>query len=156
MAGAKNHKHMHFPTSFLNEQIWTQWQQYKLQIERNSMVPISLNKFKAFVRNWIGETSFFVDGIWSKTKKNSQFQVEEIQDRIAYLKYLQSILMEFDSVYTPTEDYLGQYCYEGLKPLIKVWLNEKRREKLAQDELIRKTIRAKSTTKIQKDWDLDQ
>ena len=42
-------------------------------------------------------------------KRDSQYQQKKVQDWASYLKYLQSILLEFDMRYTPTEDILCQY-----------------------------------------------
>lgn len=71
------------------------------------MVLITWDKFKAFLRKSPSETTSFVDGIWNKIKKDSEYQLKEVQDWAAYLEYLQSILMEFYPVFVPTEDHLG-------------------------------------------------
>ena len=45
-------------------------------------------KFKAFFRKNLGDPRAFVDDIWSKLERDSQYQLEEVQDWAAYLKYL--------------------------------------------------------------------
>ncbi len=83
------------------------------------MVSITWDKFKTFLRKSLSETTSFVDSIWNKIKKDSEYQLKEVQDWAAYLEYLQSILMEFYPVFAPTEDHLGWDFYEGLRPSIK-------------------------------------
>ena len=65
-----------------------------------------------------------MDNIWSKIKRDSQYQQEEVQDWATYLEHVQSILMEFDAKYAPSKDLLVWYFYEGLRPSIKLWINE--------------------------------
>ena len=69
---------------------------------------------------YLGEFTIFVDNIWSKIKRDSEYQLEEVQDWAVHLEYLQSILMEFDADFAPSEAFLGQYFYEGLRPSIKL------------------------------------
>ena len=54
-------------------------------------------EFKEFLRKNLGDSKAFVDSVWKKVKRDSQYQDESVQDWAAYLEYLQSILIEFDS-----------------------------------------------------------
>ncbi len=62
----------------------------------------------------------FVGHVWSKLRGDAQHQLEEVQDWVAYLEYLQSILLEFDTNNAPGEGQLGQTFYDSLRPLIKL------------------------------------
>ena len=64
--------------------------------------------------------------------------------------------MEFDADCTLSEALLGRYFYEGLRPSIKLWIDEKSRELLAWDNLVKKSSRAEAKTKIQNNWDHNQ
>ena len=76
-------------------------------------------EFKAFLQKNLGESKSFVNSIWKKLKKDSQYQLEEIYDWASHLKHLQSILIEFDPIAAPTEFTMVRYFEEGLKPSIK-------------------------------------
>ena len=76
-------------------------------------------EFKGFLRKNFGDSRAFVDSIWSKTKRDSQYQNEIVQDWAAYLEYLQSILSEFDADGAPKKDTMIRYFREGLKPSIR-------------------------------------
>ena len=45
-------------------------------------------KFKAFFWKNLGDSQAFIDGIWSKLKRDSQYQLKEVQDWTAHLEYL--------------------------------------------------------------------
>ena len=65
-------------------------------------------KFKDFLRKNFGNFKVFVNSIWKKVKRNTQYQDKSVQDWAAYLKYLQSILIEFDLGYAPKKDTIIQ------------------------------------------------
>ena len=44
-----------------------------------------------------------MDTIWSRVKRDSQYQQEEVQDWALHLEHLQSILNEFDAAGAPEE-----------------------------------------------------
>lgn len=54
------------------------------------------DEFKASLHKNIGDSYAFIVSIWSKFKKNSQYQRKDEQDWASDLKYLQSILQKFD------------------------------------------------------------
>ncbi len=56
--------------------------------------------------------------------------------------------MEFNANYSLLKVLLRWYSYEGLRPLIKLWIDEKGQEQLVWDDLIKKLIRAEAKTKI--------
>ena len=60
-------------------------------------------EFKDFLQTNLGDSKAFVDGIWSKIKRNSQYQNKSVQDWGAHLKFLQSILTEFDANWAPAK-----------------------------------------------------
>ena len=45
-------------------------------------------KFKDFLQKNLGDSKAFIDGIWSKIKRNSQYQNKSTQAWAACLKYL--------------------------------------------------------------------
>ena len=78
------------------------------------------DKFKAFFKKSFGELTAFLNNIWSKIKRDTQYQQEEVQDWASYLKHFQSILVQFDTKCAPKKDVLCHYFYKGLKPLIRL------------------------------------
>lgn len=67
---------------------------------------------------------------------------------MTHLDYLQSVLRKFDADCALLEALLGQYFYEGFRPLIKLWIDEKGREQFVEDDLVKKIIRAKVKAKL--------
>ena len=53
-------------------------------------------EFKDFLWKNLRNSKAFIDSIWKKVKRNSQYQNKSVQDWANHLKYLQSILIEFD------------------------------------------------------------
>ena len=68
------------------------------------------------------------DGIWSKLKRDSQYQLKEVQDWAAHLKYPQSILLEFDNAEAPGESYLIRFFRKSLRPSIKTQIEQRGQE----------------------------
>ena len=93
-----------FAVSFLRDRISFRWQQYKRKRDGNSSVPVTWDKFKAFLRRSLGDSQAFVDTYWGKIKRNSQYQLEEVLDWAAYLEHLQAVLREFDPAATPNKE----------------------------------------------------
>ena len=119
-ASAKGHKRVLFAALFLQKRINFRWQQHKTRTERDRANPLTWDEFKAFLRKSLGESTAFVNSIWSKIKRDSQYQQEEVQDWASHLEHLQSILLEFDTRCAPTEDVLCRYFYKGLRPSIRL------------------------------------
>lgn len=69
-----------------------------------------------------------MDNIWNKVKRDSQYTQEEVQDWASHLEHLQSILSEFDAGAALNESHLMRFFGDGLRPLIKVWMDQRGRE----------------------------
>ncbi len=69
--GATRPNQILFATIYLQEQTNFRWQQYNRKLEGKSLVLISWNKFKAFLRKALGNPQAFVDSYWVKIKHNS-------------------------------------------------------------------------------------
>ena len=74
--------------------------------ERDKVKPLTWDKFKAFFQKSLGKSTVFVNSIWSKIKKDFQYQQEKVQDWTFYLEHLQFILLKFDTRCALTEDIL--------------------------------------------------
>ncbi len=129
-AAAKGHKRVLFAASFLKSGILHRWQQHKTRTKRKWAVPLSWEEFKAFLKQSLGESDPFVGNVWSKMRSESQHQLEEVQDLAAHLEHLQSILLEFDADCSPLEGQHGRTFYDGLRPSIKLWMDEVSRQQL--------------------------
>lgn len=64
----------------------------------------------------------FVGNIWSKLREEAKYQSEKVQDFIAQIEYLQSILFSLDANNALRKNQLGRYRYDSLNPLIKIWI----------------------------------
>ena len=149
MTGAMGPKRVPFAASFLCNRVNFWWQQHKTLEEQNRVDPLTWDKFKAFLRQSLGESTAFVNGIWSRIKRDSQYQQEEVQDWASHLIHLQSVLREFDTRCAPTEEVLCRYFYEGLRPSIRLWIDEEGRELDGWSALVKKATRAEAKAKIQ-------
>lgn len=89
-------------------------------MQRNQLVSITKNKFKAFLKKYLRKSNMFIGYIWTKLKRNAQHQSEKIPDWAIHLKYFKSILLESDTNNTLQKGQLGQIFYNGLKLLIKL------------------------------------
>lgn len=69
-----------FAAIFLSDNINIHWAQYKKRHQAVSEIPISWSEFKAFLIKDLGESRSFVDGIWSKFRRDFQYQLEEVRD----------------------------------------------------------------------------
>ena len=67
-----------FAASFLCGSISLRWAQHKRCHE--SATPITWFEFKAFLRKDLGSSQAFIDSIWSKFRRDSQYQLEEARD----------------------------------------------------------------------------
>ena len=101
-------------------------------------------EFKDFLRKNFGDSRAFVDSIWSKIKRDSQYQDKSVQDWAAYLKYLQSILIEFDLDYAPEEGTMIWYFREGLWPSVQVKIEQRGWELDSFEEIVEKAVDTKA------------
>ena len=92
----------------------------------------------------MGESKSFVDSIWKKLKRNSQYQLEEVYDWASHLKHLQFILIEFDLVAAPTEFIIVRYFEKGLKLSIKAEIDQDASHLDNYKELVAKAVRAEA------------
>ena len=90
-----------------------------------------------------------MDTIWSRIKRDSQYQQEEVQDWAAHLEHLQSILIEFDADGAPEESAVVRFFREGLKPSVKAQMEQRGREKDSWEKLIEKAIDAEAKASLQ-------
>ena len=81
--------------------------------------------------------------------------MKEIQDQAIDLEHLQSILPEFAANIAFGEGQLGQTFYNGLRPTIKLWIANVRKD-MYWDDLIRVANKAEARAKVQKNTHLDQ
>ena len=90
------------------------------------------------------ESKSFVDSIWKKLKRDSQYQLEKVYDWASHLEHLQSILMEFDPATAPTEVTMVRYFEEGLKPSIKAEIEQDNSQLIDYEELVLKAVRVEA------------
>lgn len=102
-AKATGSNRVSFSALFLRGMMTQRWLQHKRRLTAISPGPPTWSQFKSFLRKNLGDSRAFVDGIWSKVKRDSQFQLEEVQDWAAHREHLQSILLEFDNAGASTE-----------------------------------------------------
>ena len=108
-AGATGPTQIPFAASFLRNRISFRWQQYKRRHDADTLVPVTWDEFKVFLRRSLSDSQTFVDAYWGKIKKDSQYQLEEVLDWIAHLKHLQAVPREFDSAAAPNKEIMIQY-----------------------------------------------
>ncbi len=154
--GRKGHKRVPFAAFFLKDRILYHWQQHKASIKRSRAVLLSWREFKAFLRKSLGESNAFVKSVWSRMRGDFQYQLEEVLDWAAHLEQLQSILLEFDADCAPIEGQLGRTFYDGLRPSIKLWIDEVSRERLTWEELVTTANVAEAKARIHNNQHLDQ
>ncbi len=66
--GAIGPNQIPFAASFLRDRINFRWQQHKRKLEAESLVPISWDKFKAFLQKALSNSQTFVDSYWMKIR----------------------------------------------------------------------------------------
>ena len=60
-----------FAATFLRSTINFKWAQHKRRYKRAT--PITWSEFKAFLQKDLGNSQAFIDSIWSKFRKDSQY-----------------------------------------------------------------------------------
>ena len=141
-AGAKGPNRISFAALFLRWLVTQQWLQHKQRCV--GAVLMTWLEFKEFLWKNLGDSRAFVDSVWKKVKCNSQYQNKLVQDWAAYLEYLQSILIEFDSKWALKEGTMIWYFQEGLCPSVKVKMEQCGRELNSFEELIKKAVDAEA------------
>ena len=125
-AGAKRSNRILFAALFLRKSVTRRWFQHKQR--RNGAIPMTWPEFKEFFQKNLGDSRAFVDSVWKKVKRDSQYQDKSVQDWAAHLEYLQSILIEFNSKWAPKEGMMFRYLREGLCPSVRVKIEQRGRQ----------------------------
>ena len=155
-SGATGMNRTPFAATFLRGPISLRWAQHKRRYK--CATPITWSEFKVFLWKDLGSSQAFIDSIWSKFRRDSQYQLEEARNWASHLQHLQSILSEFNPIRTPDE--LTMICYfrEGLKPSIKVEMEQQDRESIDFKEMVQRVVNAKAKTGLRSStivWESD-
>ncbi len=79
-----------------------------------------------------------MDSYWTKIRRDSQYQQEEVLDWAAHLEHLLAVLKEFDPTGAPNKTTLIHYFEEGLRPSIRAQLDHWRQDLDAWKEVVEK------------------
>ena len=85
-AVAKGPNRIPVAASFLHGSVTQQLLQHKRR--RDGAVPMTWVHFKDFFRKNLKDSRAFVDSIWKKIKRDSEYQDKSVQDWVAHLEYL--------------------------------------------------------------------
>lgn len=96
----------------------------------------------------LGNSRAFVVNIWRKFKKDSLYQLEDVQDLAAHLEHLQSILREFDANGAQEETDFIRYSQEALKPSIQAEIEIQIQEYEDWVVFIQKAVAAKARSAL--------
>ncbi len=69
-----------------------------------------------------------MDSYWTKIRRDSQYQQEDVLDWAAHLEHLQAVLKEIDPSHAPNETTLIRYFREGFRPSIQAQLDHRGRD----------------------------
>ena len=86
ISGATGTNRTPFAASFLRNSISLRWAQHKRR--HKSAIPITWSEFKVFLQKDLESSQAFIDSIWSKFRRDSQYQLEEAQDWASHLQHL--------------------------------------------------------------------
>ncbi len=134
---------------FFRRSISYHWIQNKKRHQAKSDELIPWTKFKALLRKNLGESRSFVDGIWSKFRRDFQYQLKEVWDWASHLEHLQSIFLKFSADGALEESDLIRFFREGPKPSIKAQMDQRGRESDDWETLVEKTVEAEVKTGLQ-------
>ncbi len=79
-----------------------------------------------------------MDSYWTKIRRDSQYQQEEVLDWTVDLEHLQAVLKEFDPSGAPNETTLICYFRKGLRPSIRAQLDHRGRDLDGWEEVVEK------------------
>ena len=85
-SGATGMNRTLFAASFLRGSINIKCAQHKRRHE--SATPITWSDFKTFLLKDLESSQVFIDSIWNKFRRDSQYQLEEAQDWASHLQHL--------------------------------------------------------------------
>ena len=105
-------------------------------------------EFKDFLRKNLGDDWAFANSIYSKFRRDSQYQAESVLDWAAHLEYLQSILLEYNPVGAPTKPTMLRYFREGLKPSVLAELEHRDLELESFDQMVKKAVDAEAKSAL--------
>ena len=131
-----------FATLFLRGLVTQQWLQHKQRYD--GAAPITWQEFKNFFQKNLADIKAFVDYIWSKIKRDSQYQDKSVHDWAVYFKYLQSILIKFVLDYAPEEDTMIWYFQEGLQPSVQFEIEQRGQELDSFEGIVKKAVDAEA------------
>ena len=145
-SGATGMNCIPFAASFLRGTISLRWAQHKRR--HQSATPITWSEFKTFLRKDLGNSQAFIDNIWSKFRRDSQYQLKEARDWASHLQHLQSILVKFDIIGAPNKSTMICYFWEGFKSSIKVEMEQQDRVSTSFKEMMQKMVNAKAKARL--------
>lgn len=108
------------------------------------MYLIAWVEFKIILRKNLGDFKAFVNIIWSKVKRDPQYQLEEVQDWASYLEHFQFILPEFNANGVLAESFMIQFFWEKLKLLVRAQIKQRDWESDSWKDLVKKTVNTKA------------
>ena len=101
-------------------------------------------EFKDFLQKNLGDDWAFTNSICSQFRRVCQYQQKSVLDWAAYLKYLQSIFLEYDPIEAPTKLMMLRYFREGLRPSILAKLQNENLELKSFVRIVKKTVVAEA------------
>ena len=101
-------------------------------------------EFKEFLQKNFDNFRAFLNIVWKKVKYDSQYKNKLVQDWTVYLEYLQSILIEFNSKWTPEKGTMIWYSRKGLSPLVRIEMEQSSMELDSFKKLVKKAVDAKA------------
>ncbi len=102
-----------------------------------------------FLRKALGDSQAFLDSYWTKIRRDSQYQQEEVLDWAAHLEHLQAVLKEFNPSDAPNKTTLIRYFREGLRPSIWAQLDHRGRDLDGWEEVVEKAGDAEAKANLQ-------
>ena len=75
-----------FAATFLRCTVSLRWAQHKRR--HKSATPITWPEFKNFLRKDLKDSQAFINSIWSKFRRDSQYQLEKARDYVSHLQHL--------------------------------------------------------------------
>ncbi len=90
-----------------------------------------------------------MDSYWTKIRRNSHYQQEEVLDWAIYLEHLQAVLKEFNPTGISNKTTLIRYFREGLYLSIQAHLNYQRWDLDSSEEVMEKVDNAEAKANLQ-------
>ena len=141
-AAAKRPNRILFAALFLRGLVTQQWLQHKIRCD--GAVLMTWVKFKDFLQKNLRDSKAFIDTIWKKVKRDSQYQDKSVHDWAPHLEYLQSILIEYNPECALEEGIMIWYFRQSLRPSGKVKTKQRGWELDSFKELVKKAVDAKA------------